>query len=105
MQPADGTASRASPGREARTAAARARLRAGGVIGGGVSPSSLSGPERRGVMFTLRKLKSFERGLYFRDGDLEEVVGPGWVLRFDPLGRSRLDVVSVRSPWLLHKDL
>ena len=49
--------------------------------------------------------RSFERGLSFRAGEFSELVGPGWVVRFDPFGRSSLDVVSLRAPWLVHKDL
>jgi regulator of protease activity HflC (stomatin/prohibitin superfamily) len=51
------------------------------------------------------KVREHERGLVFRDREFERVLGPGrhWV--WDPLFQVRLDVVSVRDVWLVHKDL
>ena len=55
----------------------------------------------------LRRIKvlEYERGLVFRDGAFEGVLPPGvhWV--FDPLFRMRVEVVSIRSGWLVHSEL
>jgi regulator of protease activity HflC (stomatin/prohibitin superfamily) len=56
-------------------------------------------------MVMLRKIRTFERGLLFKAGEFQELVGPGWFTRFALFGRSRLDIVSLRAPWLVHKDL
>jgi regulator of protease activity HflC (stomatin/prohibitin superfamily) len=51
------------------------------------------------------KVREHERGLMFRDREFQRVLRPGrhWV--WDPLYRVHVDVVSVRSVWLDHKDL
>jgi regulator of protease activity HflC (stomatin/prohibitin superfamily) len=58
-------------------------------------------------MFVIRmfKIRRHERGLLFRDRVFERVLGLGrhWLL--DPLRKLRVDVVSVRDPWLRHSDL
>lgn len=51
------------------------------------------------------KIKPHERGLLFRDGAFEEVLQPGTHWRYDPLLKVRVDIVSPRNPWLVHKDL
>ncbi len=56
-------------------------------------------------MFTLCKVRSFERGLYFRAGEFKGLVGPGLHARFDLFARTRIDIMSLRTPWLLHPDL
>ncbi len=58
-------------------------------------------------MFVLKKIKirSYQMGLYFRDGEFRGLLGEGrhWLL--DPLGRVRVDIVSMRDPWLVHDKL
>jgi regulator of protease activity HflC (stomatin/prohibitin superfamily) len=51
------------------------------------------------------KIKPHERGLLFREGDLVAVLAPGAHWYLDPLLKLRLQVVSPREPWILHKDL
>lgn len=51
------------------------------------------------------KVRSTERGLLYRDGVLQEVLGPGTRWVFDPFWKLRLETVSVREPWLAHRDL
>ena len=51
------------------------------------------------------KIKTHERGLLFREGDLVEILRPGAHWYLDPLLKLRLTVVSPRDPWLRHKDL
>src|SRR5687767_6957613 len=57
------------------------------------------------IMFHRYKIKSHERGLLFREGDLVEILRPGAHWYLDPLLKLRLTVASPRDPWLRHKDL
>lgn len=50
------------------------------------------------------KIRKFERGLVFREGVFEEVLGEGTVWTF-PWGKTRVDVVDTREVWLDHTDL
>jgi regulator of protease activity HflC (stomatin/prohibitin superfamily) len=56
-------------------------------------------------MFHRYKIKPHERGLVFKDGDLVAVLTPGIHWYLDLLWKMRLQVVSPRDPWLVHKDL
>lgn len=51
------------------------------------------------------KIRKYERGLLFRDGEFRQVLREGrhWIV--DPLFRKRVDVVSVRDVWLRGRDL
>jgi len=51
------------------------------------------------------KVRSYEKGLYFRDREFQGVLGTGRHWFVDPLGKVRVDVVSQRDPWLAHADL
>jgi regulator of protease activity HflC (stomatin/prohibitin superfamily) len=51
------------------------------------------------------KIKPHERGLVFKDGDLVAVLTPGVHWYLDLLWKMRLQIVSPRDPWLVHKDL
>lgn len=51
------------------------------------------------------KINPHTRGLLFREGAFLEVLRPGVHWYFDPLLKLRLDVVSPREAWLVHKDL
>ncbi|MGZ4809015.1 MAG: slipin family protein [Thermoanaerobaculia bacterium] len=51
------------------------------------------------------KIKPHERGLLFKDGDLVDVLRPGVHWYLDPLLKYRLQVVTPRDAWLVHKDL
>lgn len=50
-------------------------------------------------------IRPHERGLLFREGAFIAVLRPGVHWYVDPLLKLRLDVVSPRNPWLMHKDL
>ena len=62
-------------------------------------------------MFPFRraKIRSYEVGLYFRDGEFQRLLTagrhwlPGWMLQ--PLWKVRVDVVSQRDPWIEHDKL
>ena len=56
-------------------------------------------------MIRRMKIKAHERGLLFREGDLAAVLRPGVHWYLDPLLKYRLQIVTPRDPWLVHKDL
>ena len=56
-------------------------------------------------MIRWMKIKQHERGLLFKDNDLVAVLKPGVHWYLDPLLKLRLQVVTPRNPWLVHKDL
>jgi len=51
------------------------------------------------------KIRSYEMGLLFRDGEFQELRTAGDHWFFDPFNKIRLDVVSQRDPWLVHEKL
>lgn len=51
------------------------------------------------------KIRSFEAGLLFRQGEFQAVLGAGTHRYFDPMNRVHVDVVSQRDPWLFHEKL
>src|SRR5262245_46343740 len=51
------------------------------------------------------KVRAHERGLLFQDREFVRVLRPGRHFLWDPLAKARVDVVSVRDAWLVHKDL
>ena len=57
------------------------------------------------VLFHSFKVREHERGLLFKDREFKAVLRPGRHFIWDPLLKARLDVVSVRDVWLVHKDL
>ncbi|MBW3543867.1 MAG: slipin family protein [Planctomycetes bacterium] len=58
-------------------------------------------------MFLMKRyqIRSYEMGLYFRDGEFRGLLEAGTHRFFDPLGKVRVDVVSQREPWLVHERL
>lgn len=58
------------------------------------------------MLFLKRyKIRSYEMGLLFRDGEFRGLIETGARWFFDPLGKIRVDVVSQREPWLVHDKL
>jgi regulator of protease activity HflC (stomatin/prohibitin superfamily) len=51
------------------------------------------------------KIRSYEMGLYFRDGEFKGLLAPGKHWFVDPLLKVRVEVVSQRAPWLTHEKL
>ena len=51
------------------------------------------------------KIRSYEMGLYFRDGEFKGLLAPGKHWFVDPLLKVRVEVVSQRQPWLTHEKL
>jgi regulator of protease activity HflC (stomatin/prohibitin superfamily) len=58
-------------------------------------------------MFIIRKLhiKSYERGIYFRDGEVASVLQPGTHWIWYRTGRDRIDIMSQREPWITSDNL
>ncbi|MEX0865967.1 MAG: slipin family protein, partial [Pirellulales bacterium] len=57
------------------------------------------------MFFKQIKIRSYEKGLYFRNGEFQGLLDAGTHWLFDPLWRGRVDVVSQREPWLVHDQL
>lgn len=57
------------------------------------------------VFWKTYKIRSYEIGLHFRDGEFKGLVAPGTHRYIDPLGKNRVDIVSQRDPWLTHEKL
>ena len=57
------------------------------------------------MLWKVFKIRSFEMGLYFREGEFRGLLEPGRHWFFDPLGRVRVEIVSQRDPWLVHEQL
>jgi len=51
------------------------------------------------------KVREHERGLLFRDGVFEDVLGPGVHFYLDPLFKLNCEVAAVRAPWIVHDQL
>jgi len=56
-------------------------------------------------MIRFIRVRSFETGLVFRDREFDGLLEPGFYVRFDPLGRETVKIVSQRDPWLEHEQL
>ena len=57
------------------------------------------------LFFKKVKIRNYEIGLRFRDGEFQGLLGTGTHRLFDPFGKIRVDVVSRRDPWLMHEKL
>lgn len=53
----------------------------------------------------FRKIRSYERGLYFRDKEFKGILGPGRHWFLDLFNKVRVDIVSQRAAWLVHEAL
>ena len=56
-------------------------------------------------MLKAVKVRTYEMGLHFRDGEFKGLLGAGRHWFVDPLGKVRVEVVSQRAPWLVHEKL
>jgi regulator of protease activity HflC (stomatin/prohibitin superfamily) len=57
------------------------------------------------MILKLIKIPRYDVGLYFKDGAFRGLLDAGWHWLFHLLGRVRVDVVSLRAPWLVHDKL
>jgi hypothetical protein len=51
------------------------------------------------------KVRSYEIGLVFRDREFQSLLATGTHWLLDLFGRTRVEVVSQRAPWLVHEQL
>ncbi len=51
------------------------------------------------------KIRAHEKGLLFKDKEFKNVLHPGRYWFFNPFGKVKVDVSSIRDPWLVHSDL
>jgi regulator of protease activity HflC (stomatin/prohibitin superfamily) len=57
------------------------------------------------IIIKTIKIRSYEMGLYFRDGEFKSLLREGRHWFVDPLGKVKIEVVSQRTPWLAHEKL
>jgi hypothetical protein len=57
------------------------------------------------MLINTVKIKAYEKGLLFADDEFKSILGSGrhWFTRM--ITKNRVDVVSMRDPWLCHEDL
>lgn len=56
-------------------------------------------------LFKRYKIRTYEMGLVFRDGEFRGLLAGGTHWYFDPLNKLNVDIVSQRDPWLVHEKL
>jgi regulator of protease activity HflC (stomatin/prohibitin superfamily) len=56
-------------------------------------------------MLKIIKIRSYEVGLHFRDGEFQGLLGAGRHWFVDPMKKAKVEVVSQRAPWLSHDKL
>jgi len=57
------------------------------------------------MVLKLVKIRSYEVGLQWVDQEFRGLLDPGWHWIFDPLRRVAVEVVTQRTPWLVHDKL
>ncbi len=57
------------------------------------------------LLFKRYKIRSFEMGLLFREGEFRGLLEAGTHWMWDPFGKCQVEVVSQRTPWLIHEQL
>ena len=57
------------------------------------------------ILFKHCKIRTFEVGLLFRDGEFKGLLNAGQHWFYDPFGKIRVDIVSRRDTWLAHEKL
>ena len=57
------------------------------------------------LILKTEKIRSYEAGLYFRDGEFMGLLGEGRHWFVDPLDKVRVEIVSRRDPWLVNTKL
>lgn len=57
------------------------------------------------LLFKRYKIRSYEMGLLFCDGEFRGLLDEGKHWFFDPLNKLKAEIVSQRDPWLVHEKL
>lgn len=57
-------------------------------------------------MLTVKKIKAYQKGLLFKNGDFTQVLEKGWhIITRSPFDEIKVDVVNERDTHFFHKDL
>lgn len=56
-------------------------------------------------MFKTFKIHSYEKGFLFREDEFKGILQAGTHRFFDPFNKIRVDISSVRNPWIVHEKL
>lgn len=56
-------------------------------------------------MIKLIRIRDYEVGLLFRNGEFKRVLNSGWHCILDPLFKAQVDMESLRDPWIVHDKL
>src|SRR5438128_11943170 len=57
------------------------------------------------MVLKLIRIRKYDIGLYFRNGEFRGLLEAGWHWLIDPLFRVQVGIVSQRAPWLAHEKL
>jgi len=57
------------------------------------------------MFFGTVRVRSYEKAFLFRNNEFKKILGTGWYWFADPMGFTRVDVVSRRDPWFSHEFL
>ena len=57
------------------------------------------------MLFKRVKIRSYEVGLYFRDGEFKGLLDEGRYWLFNPTLKVRVEIASLRDPWIVHEKL
>lgn len=57
------------------------------------------------MLFKRIKIRTYEAGLVFFDGEFRGLLAPGVHWRINLLGKLKVEIVSLRAPWLTHEKL
>jgi regulator of protease activity HflC (stomatin/prohibitin superfamily) len=67
--------------------------------------SGLCFQESFSMLLKRIKIRTYEMGLVFRDREFQGLLAAGTHWLLDLLGKTRVEVVSQRAPWLVHEQL
>lgn len=56
-------------------------------------------------MIKTKKIRSYERGLYFKDREFKGILEKGRHWFADPFFNIRIEIASMKDPWLIHDNL
>lgn len=56
-------------------------------------------------MIRTKKIRSYEKGLYFKDREFKGILEKGRYWFTDPFCNVRIDIASMKNPWLIHENL
>src|SRR5215475_13431401 len=57
------------------------------------------------MVFKIVNIRKYEVGLHFDNGEFCGLIEAGRHWLWNPLGRTQVEVVSLRAPWLAHEKL